>query len=58
VVGAYVLSAGTATLFASGRITINLTLPVGHKLCAAHDVTVSGPSYVDLSIVPLGGIVR
>lgn len=57
-VGAYDLSAGSSSLKASGRIVLNLMIAAGFKLVAAHNVTVSGPTFVNVHLVPIGGIVR
>lgn len=57
VVGAYPLGAGSASLWASGRITLNLTLPVGASLHVMHDVQ-NGGGYTNLNVNALGGIVR
>jgi hypothetical protein len=57
-VGTYDIPAGTATLMASGRIALNLSIAPGFKLVAAHNVTIAGPAFVDLDVVPIGGIIR
>jgi hypothetical protein len=57
-VGAYDIPAGSASLMASGRIALNLVIEAGFKLVAAHNVTIAGPTFVNVHVVPLGGIVR
>lgn len=54
--GAYAVPAGTASLIANGRIPVNVTLPAGYKLCAAHNVQKSA-SYVNFGFIPAGGAV-
>lgn len=57
-VGAYDIPAGSATLMASDRIKVNLLIAAGFKLVAAHNVTIAGPAFVNLHVVPIGGVVR
>lgn len=58
-IGAYTLPAGSSTLFASGRIALDVVLPTGFKLGVRHAVKVlGGGSFATLDIVPLGGVVR
>jgi hypothetical protein len=56
--GAYPIAAGAALLFASDSIAVNLTIEPGYKLVAAHNVQDAGSAYVDLDLVPFGGVVR
>lgn len=57
-IGAYDLAAGSSTLLASGRIQLDLTVAAGFKLVAAHNVTIAGPTFVNVHVVPIGGVVR
>lgn len=57
-VGAYPLPVGTADLYASGRLSINVVVPAGFRLEVAHNVKASGGAYTNVDFVPLGGIVR
>lgn len=57
-VGAYPLAAGSASLFASGRIQLGVTIAPGFKVVAAHNVQDAASAYANLDVVPLGGVVR
>lgn len=57
-VGSYAIDAGTATEFASGRIELDVTIPVGFKLVAAHNTEDSGSAFTNLDLTVLGGVVR
>jgi hypothetical protein len=57
-VGAYSIAAGSASLFANGRVQLGLTIAPGYKLVAAHNVQDSLSAYANLDLVPLGGVVR
>jgi len=57
-IGAYDIAAGSATLLAGDRIKLDLVIEPGLKLVAAHNVTIAGPTFVEMHIVPIGGIVR
>ncbi len=57
-IGAYPLSAGSATLAASDVIRLDLTIEPGFKLVAAHDVKDNVAAYTNVHLVALGGIVR
>lgn len=57
-VGAYDIPAGSASLIANDRIKVDLLIAAGFKLVAAHNVTVAGPTFVNLHVVPIGGVVR
>lgn len=57
-VGAFDLAAGSATVFASGRVELELTIQTGFKLVAAHNVKDGGAAFTNVDLVPLGGVVR
>jgi hypothetical protein len=56
--GSFAIPAGSSTLMANGRIVLNVELPVGWGMEAAHNVTRAGAIFVQLKILPLGGILR
>lgn len=58
-VGAYTIPAGSTSLLASGRIQLGVTIPPAYKLVVAHNVQNAAVSaYVNLDVVPLGGVLR
>lgn len=56
-VGAYDIPAGSSSLLASGRIKVDLLIAANYKLVAAHTVQ-DGSGYVNMHVVPIGGVVR
>jgi hypothetical protein len=58
-VAVYDVDAGTATKPATGRIAVNITLPVGARLEATHNVRENGAGALAyMSILAFGGVAR
>lgn len=57
-IGAYAIDAGSASVFASGSVAVEVVVPPGYKLVAAHNVKDAVSAYTNLDLVPSGGVVR